>query len=182
MSVSSDDRGSDLGRTVPRRLLLVHPPMFGTAENGGGALFSTETIDFCEGANETTTLQCDVMMLGDGGVGKTSLVGRATTGRFSNRYLATIGIDYRAITYRILDNDDGRRHPPVLLRSLVWDTAGQERFGGRLTRSYYSRANAFLVVFDVTSQRSLLHVSKILDDGSEVVLVALRYFIMAGNS
>lgn len=59
-----------------------------------------------------------VVLVGDSGVGKTSLVHRCAYGEFA-QYPATVGVSNTEISFRVAGRD-------VVLR--VWDTAGQERY------------------------------------------------------
>ncbi len=60
-----------------------------------------------------------VIILGDSGVGKTSLMNQFVNDKFSKQYKATIGADF--LTKEILIDDK-------LVTMQIWDTAGQERF------------------------------------------------------
>ena len=60
-----------------------------------------------------------VCLLGDAGVGKTSLITRFCDNYFSDNYNNTIGVDFRLATLKY-DN--------IILKIHIWDTAGQERF------------------------------------------------------
>lgn len=70
-----------------------------------------------------------VLVVGNGGVGKTSLIKRFCKGQYTDEYKKTIGVDFleRQVTMPSMDE-------PVTL--MLWDTAGQEEFGA-ITRSYY---------------------------------------------
>lgn len=86
-----------------------------------------------------------VVVAGDGGVGKTSLIRRYATGKFQESRLMTIGVDFQIQVVNI----DGR---PVKLS--IWDIAGQERFGV-FRSSFYRGARAVALVYDVTDPTSL---------------------------
>ena len=60
-----------------------------------------------------------LVIIGDSGVGKSSLLLRFSDDAFSESYLTTIGVDFR---FRTIDVD-GKR-----VKLQCWDTAGQERF------------------------------------------------------
>ncbi|RQM25260.1 hypothetical protein B5M09_006446 [Aphanomyces astaci] len=60
-----------------------------------------------------------VIILGDSGVGKTSLMNQYVNQRFTNQYKATIGADF--LTKEIMSDEK-------LVTMQIWDTAGQERF------------------------------------------------------
>lgn len=85
-----------------------------------------------------------VVILGDSGVGKTSLMTQYTQKRFSTAYKATIGADFSS---KALSIDD----KPVMLQ--LWDTAGQERFMS-LGPAFYRGADAAILVFDVNSTKT----------------------------
>ncbi|KAM9401420.1 ras-related protein Rab-38-like [Salvelinus alpinus] len=82
-----------------------------------------------------------VLVIGDLGVGKTSIIKRYVHQIFSQHYRATIGVDF---ALKILNWD----HKTVV-RLQLWDIAGQERYGN-MTRVYYREAVGALVVFDMT--------------------------------
>ena len=71
-------------------------------------------------------LKFKVMMLGDAGVGKTSIARRFTDENFMQTYIHTIGIDFleKTIQYKPESEDED----PVDVKLQIWDTAGQERY------------------------------------------------------
>ncbi|XP_032882006.1 ras-related protein Rab-32 isoform X1 [Amblyraja radiata] len=85
-----------------------------------------------------------VLVIGDLGVGKTSLIKRYVHQLFSQNYRATIGVDF---ALKVLHWDSS-----ILIRLQLWDIAGQERFGN-MTRIYYKEAVGAIIVFDI-SRRS----------------------------
>lgn len=86
-----------------------------------------------------------VVLLGDSGVGKSSILLRYTQDEFSEDFEVTIGGAYMQTQVWLEDRT------PVTLD--VWDTAGQERYKS-LTPMYYKGASAALIVYDVTSPSS----------------------------
>ena len=88
-----------------------------------------------------------IILLGDSGVGKTSLMRQFVSGRFENRYKATIGADF--FTHQ--EEIDGQT---VDLQ--IWDTAGQERFQS-LGSAFYRGADACILAFDITQGESFSH-------------------------
>eukprot|EP00048_Salpingoeca_helianthica_P023028 m.21814 g.21814 ORF g.21814 m.21814 type:complete len:186 (+) comp8152_c0_seq1:281-838(+) len=90
-----------------------------------------------------------VLLIGDERAGKTSLLLRYCDDTYQERYLPTIGIDYR-VRHEEYDGKD--------LKMLIWDTAGAERFR-TITRAYYRGAHAILFMYDATSATSFALVS-----------------------
>jgi Ras-related protein Rab-7A len=80
-----------------------------------------------------------IIILGDSGVGKTSLMNQYVNKKFSNQYKATIGADF--LTKEVMVDDK-------LVTLQIWDTAGQERFQS-LGVAFYRGADACVLVFDV---------------------------------
>ena len=62
-----------------------------------------------------------LILVGDGGVGKTTFVKRHLTGEFEKKYVATLGVEVRCLDFH---TNRG------VLKFNCWDTAGQEKFGG----------------------------------------------------
>ncbi|XP_053311903.1 ras-related protein Rab-39B-like [Spea bombifrons] len=89
--------------------------------------------------------QFRVLLLGDSGVGKTSLLRWYTDGEFSSSTGQTVGVDFCS---RVEEPEDG-----VKVRLQFWDTAGQERYRA-VTRSYYRNASAVILLFDLTARPS----------------------------
>ncbi|XP_059644132.1 ras-related protein Rab7-like isoform X2 [Cornus florida] len=85
-----------------------------------------------------------VIVLGDSGVGKTSLMNQYVYKRFSQQYKATIGADFVTKELQIDDK---------LVTLQIWDTAGQERFHS-LGVAFYRGADCCILVFDVNAVKS----------------------------
>lgn len=83
-----------------------------------------------------------LLLIGDGGVGKTSLIKRHLTGEFEKQSVATIGIEVHPIVFYT------SRGP---IKFNVWDMAGQEKFGSLRDQNYYKGQFAILI-FDLTSR------------------------------
>jgi len=81
-----------------------------------------------------------IIILGDSGVGKTSLMNQYVNKKFSNQYKATIGADF--LTKEVMVDDR-------LVTMQIWDTAGQERFQS-LGVAFYRGADCCALCYDVT--------------------------------
>ena len=96
--------------------------------------------------------KCDylykLVVVGDMGVGKSSLLFRFTDGIFLENYVGTIGVDFKVRTLQV----NGKT-----VKLQVWDTAGQERFH-TITSCLYRGAHGVIIVYDCTNQESFKNV------------------------
>ena len=86
-----------------------------------------------------------VVLLGEAGVGKTSIISQFIDESFQEDIQSSTGGTYSSKTFVI-----GNKQ---LLDFEIWDTAGQERYRS-LTTMYYKDANAAILVYDITLQKS----------------------------
>ncbi|XP_062590907.1 ras-related protein Rab-37-like isoform X2 [Saccostrea cucullata] len=85
------------------------------------------------------------ILVGDSGVGKTSLLVQFDQGKFqAGSFSATVGIGF---TNKVVDVDGTK------VKLQIWDTAGQERFRS-VTHAYYRDAHALLLLYDVSNKAS----------------------------
>jgi len=110
--------------------------------------------------NDKRPLVVKLMLIGDSGVGKTSLLMRWSEGGFNPKFMSTIGIDFRQ-KYLTVDNRN--------LKVQVWDTAGQERFRV-IAKAYYRGSMGLLMVFDVTDRKSFDNVTGWIKSVQETVV------------
>lgn len=109
-----------------------------------------------------------LIVVGDSGTGKSSLLHRFVEDAFSEDQTQTIGVEFGAKVVHLL----GKR-----IKLQIWDTAGQERYKS-VTRSYYRGAVGCLIVYDITCRSSYEHVSQWLTDvrqlaGNDVVIMLI---------
>jgi small GTP-binding protein len=91
-----------------------------------------------------------VVLVGDGNVGKTSLVRRFCEGKFEDSRILTMGVDFQIKTVQL-----GQR----TLRLSIWDVAGQDRF--RTFRDqFYAGTLAAALVYDVTSPATFFNLAR----------------------
>jgi len=86
-----------------------------------------------------------VVLLGEAGVGKTSLIQRYINNKFSDDYVTSFTAQFLR---KVIDFSDGKR---IVID--IWDTAGQEKYRA-LAKVYYKSANAVVLVYDITSAES----------------------------
>mmetsp|Transcript_1958 Transcript_1958/g.2815 ORF Transcript_1958/g.2815 Transcript_1958/m.2815 type:complete len:211 (-) Transcript_1958:500-1132(-) len=91
-----------------------------------------------------------VLVVGDVAVGKTSIIQRYTNDTFRNDYKTTIGVEF---ALKPIEVDD------KCVNIQLWDIAGQDRFIG-LLRNFYRNASAAIVVYDITSPKTLQNAVK----------------------
>lgn len=85
-----------------------------------------------------------LLLIGDSGVGKTSVLFRFSDDAFNSTFISTIGIDFKIRTIELGDKK---------IKLQIWDTAGQERFR-TITTAYYRGAMGILLVYDITNEKS----------------------------
>jgi GTP-binding nuclear protein Ran len=85
-----------------------------------------------------------VLLVGNGGVGKTTLLKRHKTGEFEKKYVATVGVEVHPLKFYTNNGS-------VCFN--MWDCAGQEKFGG-LRDGYYIGADAVIFMFDLTRKNT----------------------------
>ena len=89
------------------------------------------------------------IIVGDGTVGKSSLLLRFTKNTFNQEYEMTLSVDFGTRNIKIRDK---------IYRIQIWDTAGQENLKS-ITRAYYKNSICAIVVYDITSRKSFNNVS-----------------------
>jgi len=116
--------------TVTRSVRLVPPH-----QHASRSTFTPHTSPRLAGA-------CKVIILGDSGVGKTSLLARVENGGFSTSMPATVGCSFCPHTIQLSNGRSVELH--------LWDTAGQERYRA-FTRQYFRGSVAAIVAYDLTN-------------------------------
>lgn len=86
-----------------------------------------------------------VLIVGDGNVGKTSLVRRYCQGMFTDSRITTIGVDFQTQVVRL---------PEGAVKLSIWDLAGQERFAV-MRPGFYKGGRSVAMVYDVTEPTTL---------------------------
>lgn len=111
-----------------------------------------------------------ITIVGQAGVGKTSIMNRYVDAMFPESHFSTIGVDHRVKTI-VLDDKK------TLVKLQIWDTAGQERFRA-LTTSYLRGTKGIMLVFALNSMESFQKLQYWMDVAREH---AIEYQILIGN-
>mmetsp|Transcript_29744 Transcript_29744/g.28447 ORF Transcript_29744/g.28447 Transcript_29744/m.28447 type:complete len:209 (+) Transcript_29744:136-762(+) len=90
-----------------------------------------------------------ILLIGDAGVGKSSLLLQFTEGSFDSNLQSTIGVDFKVKVLEATGSDGRKKRVKIT----IWDTAGQERFR-TLTSSYYRGAQGIILVYDVSRKET----------------------------
>lgn len=106
-----------------------------------------------------------IILAGDGGVGKSSLLKTKENGKFSYSSKITVGIDFTCL---LVENND---HP---ISFLIYDLGGQERFHF-LHDAYLRGTKAAMVLYDVTRPRSFENITHwvelLMKENSEIPII-----------
>ena len=109
-----------------------------------------------------------IVLVGDSGVGKSSIMLRYCDNQFSESFITTIGVDFKIKT---LNNVFGK-----IVKLQIWDTAGQDRFR-TITSSYYRGANCVMIFFDLTNLESFKNLQSWIDEISRYTTKTTMFLV-----
>ena len=89
-------------------------------------------------------LNFKIIIIGESGVGKSSILRRAVQNAFEQGYHPTIGFEFLLIHYKVNE---------LKLKLQVWDTCGQEMFRS-LVQGFYRNSSLAIIVYDVSERSS----------------------------
>ena len=107
---------------------------------------------------ENKLTRINLITLGDGQVGKTSLILRYTEDYFSTNYLTTIGIDCKFKNEKLKNGEE--------ITVKISDTAGQEKFRSIAT-NFLKKADGIILVYDITYKKSFENLNRWFKDINE---------------
>ena len=90
---------------------------------------------------------CKVVLLGEAGVGKTSIISRFIHNKFEENLETTTGASYAG------KNMIFKEYHNTVVKFEIWDTAGQEKYRS-LTQIFYKDASIAILVYDITNEES----------------------------
>ena len=95
-----------------------------------------------------------MIVIGDAGVGKSCLTGRAIKDKFDTDYSPTVGFEFLTFSTKI-DNK--------IIKLQIWDTCGQEVYRSLIT-NFYRNASLAMMVYSIDSKESFLHINQWLKE------------------
>jgi len=122
---------------------------------------------------DKSAVSCKVVLIGESGVGKTSIISRFITNTFSSILMSTTGASF-ATKSIYLEKEDRT------VKFEIWDTAGQEKYRS-LAKVFYKNAQVCLLVYDISRKTSLDEIKnywfkEIKNNATDNIILAL-----AGN-
>ena len=96
---------------------------------------------------------CKVVLLGESGVGKTSIISRFINDTFEEGLVTTTGASYAGKDMAFKDYNN------QVVRFEIWDTAGQEKYRS-LTQIFYKDSQIAILVYDITNEESFDEIEK----------------------
>lgn len=87
-----------------------------------------------------------LILIGDYGVGKTSLIQKFAVNNFSQEYISTKASTFET---KYIENKKGE-----IIKIVLWDTAGQEKYRS-ISKNFFQDAQAIIMVYDITDKQSL---------------------------
>ena len=103
-------------------------------------------------SDEKKAIPCKVVLIGESGVGKTSIISRYISNTFSSVLMATPGANFTTKTIFLKDEQQS-------IKFEIWDTAGQEKYRA-LAKVFYKNAAVCILVYDITRRASFEELKK----------------------
>ena len=102
--------------------------------------------------DEKKAKPCKVVLIGESGVGKTSIISRYISNTFSSVLMATPGANFVTKLVYLKDEEES-------IKFEIWDTAGQEKYRA-LAKVFYKSAAICILVYDITRRSSFDELKK----------------------
>ena len=115
-------------------------------------------------------IKLKLIVVGNQGTGKSSILNRFVNETFDENYQATIGLDFHSKNITIHDQD---------VRLIIYDTAGQEKFRS-LIPMYIREAQIILFIYDISDKDSFDSIPKWIQQVNDVINKEV-VFVLIGN-
>ena len=103
-------------------------------------------------AESKEALPCKVVLIGESGVGKTSIISRYISNSFNSVLASTPGANFTTKTVFLKDKNQS-------IKFEIWDTAGQEKYRA-LAKVFYKNSSVCILVYDITRRSSFEELKK----------------------
>ncbi len=101
-----------------------------------------------------------IVLIGNTGVGKTSLFRKLSTGEFNEKNISTIGIEKKSLEVNLNIGAGGSKKTTFTIS--LYDTAGQEKFRA-ITLNYFKGSDGIFLLYDITNKMSFDNVEGWID-------------------
>jgi small GTP-binding protein len=130
-----------LNQTITGNIGMPHNPAMDLDEENNN-MGPKSQIDF----KNLENYEFKIILIGDPGVGKTSIMSKFILNEFKSSYQSTLGVEFK--TKELYINNTS------CARLKIWDTCGQERFRS-ITRQYFKNSNGVFLVFDLSNKDTI---------------------------
>ena len=117
-------------------------------------------------------LSFKLIVIGDSGVGKSSLTTKAAKNSFEEFYQATVGFEFLSFNLKVNDQ---------VIKLQIWDTCGQEIYRS-LISNFYRNSSLAILVYAIDSKRSFENISHWLEDLKSQANPDIRIFLVGNKS
>lgn len=99
-----------------------------------------------ENVPEEESIHCKIVLIGESGVGKTSIINRLSSNTFSSEIKPTENIGTTTIEFLLEEKNK-------LIKFEILDTPGQEKYRSH-DKILYENTNVILLIYDMTNSES----------------------------
>ena len=107
-----------------------------------------------------------VLIIGDPGIGKTSLIHRYIYNEFKEHNESTIGLDFQEKTVQVSPEDK------IIL--IIWDTAGSEKFHS-IAQNFFTNCDGIILCFDTTDKKTFENLESWINYINEYIEIKDNY-------
>lgn len=123
--------------------------------------------------NTSTQFQFKIILIGEAGTGKTSIINRFLNNTFKNSYKPSLSIDFKVKDIYI--------NSESYATLKIWDTCGEEKYRS-ITKQFYRDSNGVLLIYDLSKRDSLKKLNLWLEDVKNVVNDDCVIFIVGNKN
>ena len=131
-----------------------------------------ELIHDSQISQSDTFINFKIIIIGDSGVGKSSLLKRAVHNRYDDSYQATIGFEFLLMHFKVNE---------LKIKLQIWDTCGQEMYRS-LVQGFYRNTSLAIIVYDINEKKSFSSANLWLEDLRQHTEADLPVFIVGNKT